>query len=302
MPPYTAWMPKGAAWPSRRASLAICTTSSRVGAMTSARGAAGRPGRSRARRRVKMVIRKAAVLPVPVCACPATSRPASASGRTFSWMGVQCVKPAARMPAATGPGRPKVVKLRPVRGVVGSAAAGAVESGITYPRPSGGGGRKSSRHRLDPRARNMEQNPRMSARPEAARIMLGFVVRQCAVALGHAPTPEELASWANEQGDVLVAGQQLGAGPGGGEAARALAAAGVIAVVAGSFAPGFAEALLAAGLPPLEVDAPAVFHTGQRMRLNLEAGTIANLSSGDRLPVRNLTEELVERLRALLAR
>ena len=103
-------------------------------------------------------------------------------------------------------------------------------------------------------------------------------------------------------GDVLVAGQQLGAGPGGGEAARALAAAGVIAVVAGSFAPGFAEAVLAAGLPPLEVDAPAVFHTGQRMRLNLEAGTIANLSSGDRLPVRNLTEELVERLRALLAR
>src|SRR2546425_641174 len=279
MPPYTAWMPNGVAWPSRRASLAICTTSSRVGAMTRARGAAGRPGRSCARRRVKMVTRKAAVFPVPVCACPATSRPASASGRAFSWMGVQCVKPAARMPAATGPGRSKVVKLRPVRGVVGSAAAGAVESGITYPRPSGGGGRKSSRHRLDPRARNMEQNPRMSARPEAARIMLGFVVRQCAVALGHAPTPEELASWANEQRDARV-----------------------IAVVAGSFAPGFAEAVLAAGLPPLEVDAPAVFHTGQRMRLNLEAGTIANLSSGDRLPVRNLSEELMERLRALLAR
>ncbi|HUE29628.1 MAG TPA: hypothetical protein VMR79_02070 [Verrucomicrobiae bacterium] len=103
-------------------------------------------------------------------------------------------------------------------------------------------------------------------------------------------------------GDVLVAGQHLGAGPGGEEAARALAAAGVIAVVAGSFAPGFADAALAAGLPPLEVDAPAVFHTGQRMRLNLEAGTIANLSSGDRLPVRNLSEELLERLRPLLAR
>ena len=103
-------------------------------------------------------------------------------------------------------------------------------------------------------------------------------------------------------GDVLVAGQHLGTGPGGAEAARALAAAGVIAVVAGSFAPGFAEAVLTAGLPPLEVDAPAVFHTGQRLRLNLEAGTIANLSSGDRLPVRNLTETLVERLRALLAR
>jgi len=103
-------------------------------------------------------------------------------------------------------------------------------------------------------------------------------------------------------GDVLVAGQNLGAGPGGAEAARALAAAGLIAVVAGSFAPGFGEAALDAGLPPLEVDAPAIFHTGQRMRLNLEAGTIANLSSGDRLPVRNLTEGLLARLRELLGR
>ena len=34
------------------------------------------------------------------------------------------------------------------------------------------------------------------------RIMLGFVVRQCAVALGHPPTPEELARWANEQRDA----------------------------------------------------------------------------------------------------
>ncbi|TMB21371.1 MAG: hypothetical protein E6J59_06035 [Deltaproteobacteria bacterium] len=42
----------------------------------------------------------------------------------------------------------------------------------------------------------------MSWRPEAPRIMLGFVVRQCAVALGHAPTPEELACWANEQRDA----------------------------------------------------------------------------------------------------
>jgi 3-isopropylmalate/(R)-2-methylmalate dehydratase small subunit len=103
-------------------------------------------------------------------------------------------------------------------------------------------------------------------------------------------------------GDVLVAGHALGGGPGGPGAASALAAAGVVAVVAGSFATGFADALLDAGLPPLEVDAPAIFHTGQRLRLNLEAGTIANLSSGDRLPVRNLTEELLERLRSLLAR
>ncbi len=31
------------------------------------------------------------------------------------------------------------------------------------------------------------------------KMMLGFVVRQCAVVLGHAPTPAELAEWANNQ-------------------------------------------------------------------------------------------------------
>jgi hypothetical protein len=41
----------------------------------------------------------------------------------------------------------------------------------------------------------------MSAKAEPLRIMLGFVVRQCAVALGHAPGPVELAEWANGQRD-----------------------------------------------------------------------------------------------------
>jgi 3-isopropylmalate dehydratase small subunit len=102
------------------------------------------------------------------------------------------------------------------------------------------------------------------------------------------------------RGDVLVAGHDLGGGPGAAPAARALAAAGVAAIVAASLAPEFGEAALAAGLAPLEVDAPSVFHTGQRLRVNLEAGTIANLSSGDRQPIRNLTDELLERLRERL--
>jgi 3-isopropylmalate dehydratase small subunit len=102
-------------------------------------------------------------------------------------------------------------------------------------------------------------------------------------------------------GDVLVAGQQLGMGPGGPAAARALHAAGIVAVIAASYADGFGDALLDAGVPALEVDAPAVFHTGQRLRINLEGGTISNLSSGDRQPVRNLTEALLVRLRDLLA-
>ena len=36
---------------------------------------------------------------------------------------------------------------------------------------------------------------------EPLRIMLGFVVRQCAVALGHQPGPVELSEWANNQRD-----------------------------------------------------------------------------------------------------
>ena len=103
-------------------------------------------------------------------------------------------------------------------------------------------------------------------------------------------------------GDVIVAGVNVGRGAGGAAAAAAIAAAGLIAVVARTVAAGVAEALLAAGLPPLEVDAPAMFHTGQRLRVNLEAAVIANLSSGDRLPVRNLTEELLAALRGRLGR
>jgi hypothetical protein len=41
----------------------------------------------------------------------------------------------------------------------------------------------------------------MADASEPLRIMLGFVVRQCARRLGHPPQPEELAEWANNQRD-----------------------------------------------------------------------------------------------------
>jgi hypothetical protein len=40
------------------------------------------------------------------------------------------------------------------------------------------------------------------ATSEPVRIMLGFVVRRCAVALGHPPNADELAEWANSQLDA----------------------------------------------------------------------------------------------------
>ena len=32
-----------------------------------------------------------------------------------------------------------------------------------------------------------------------AKVMLGFIVRRCATDIGHVPTPDEFASWANGQ-------------------------------------------------------------------------------------------------------
>src|SRR5438552_11343728 len=68
-------------------------------------------------------------------------------------------------------------------------------------------------------------------------------------------------------GDVLVAGQNLGRGPGGAAAARALAAAGVIAVVAGGPAPRLSGAGVAAGLVPPGVEAPGLLLTAAPLRL-----------------------------------
>jgi hypothetical protein len=56
----------------------------------------------------------------------------------------------------------------------------------------------------DPRVPNapVEAPVREAADPIAAgKMMLGFVVRECTVALGHPPTPAELADWANHQED-----------------------------------------------------------------------------------------------------
>jgi len=38
-----------------------------------------------------------------------------------------------------------------------------------------------------------------TSRGDQNKLMLGFILRRCAVELGHAPTPEEFAVWANEQ-------------------------------------------------------------------------------------------------------
>jgi hypothetical protein len=56
----------------------------------------------------------------------------------------------------------------------------------------------------DPRAPGAVAEERGSEAPDAVaagKMMLGFVVRECTVALGHAPSAAELAEWANHQQD-----------------------------------------------------------------------------------------------------
>jgi hypothetical protein len=46
------------------------------------------------------------------------------------------------------------------------------------------------------------KRPAMAVGPSALpKMMLGFVVRRCAVAVGHEPSAEEFARWANAQQD-----------------------------------------------------------------------------------------------------
>jgi 3-isopropylmalate/(R)-2-methylmalate dehydratase small subunit len=101
-------------------------------------------------------------------------------------------------------------------------------------------------------------------------------------------------------GDVLVGGENFGLGPGAAAAVAALAAAGVSVTLARSFAPDFADAALAAGIPALVLDAPEGIRTGHTVRVDIDGGRVVDLSSGDRFPIRNLSDELLARLRERL--
>jgi len=82
-----------------------------------------------------------------------------------------------------------------------------------------------------------------------------------------------------QPGDLLVAGANFGCGSSREQAPLALKAAGVACVVARSFARIFYRNAINIGLPVVE--APGhVIETGQRVRVDLEAGTVMNDSTG----------------------
>jgi 3-isopropylmalate dehydratase small subunit len=99
-------------------------------------------------------------------------------------------------------------------------------------------------------------------------------------------------------GDVVVAGSEFACGEGAPRAARALHRAGIFAVIARSFATDFLAEALRLGLPTIVVDEPQSIRTGDRLRVDIEGGRIVDLSSGDRMPIREIEESALLAWRA----
>lgn len=97
-------------------------------------------------------------------------------------------------------------------------------------------------------------------------------------------------------GDFLV-GEKDCAAAANERAARDLHLAGVGAIIAVSFAADFFARALAVGLPAAAIEEAAAIKSGDRLRVDIETFRIANLSSGDRYVIRNLPEEILEKLR-----
>jgi 3-isopropylmalate/(R)-2-methylmalate dehydratase small subunit len=84
-----------------------------------------------------------------------------------------------------------------------------------------------------------------------------------------------------QAGDILVAGRNFGCSSGRALAAKALKATGIAAIVSELFSRTFYRNGHEIGLPLLEVrDVHDFVETGQRIRVNIERGTIENLTTG----------------------
>lgn len=102
--------------------------------------------------------------------------------------------------------------------------------------------------------------------------------------------PEELAKHVMEDadpefvnkmqaGDIIVAGDNFGCGSSREHAPIALKAAGVAAIIAPTFARIFYRNAFNMGLPIFELPESAEISEGQRVKVDMDAGTITNLTT-----------------------
>lgn len=102
-----------------------------------------------------------------------------------------------------------------------------------------------------------------------------------------------------EDGELLVAGSNMGCGSSREHAPLAIKGAGVACIVAGSFARIFYRNAINVGLPIVECsEAAAEAETGDRFRVDLEAGVVENVTRGKRYRSTPLPEFMQEILRS----
>jgi len=100
-------------------------------------------------------------------------------------------------------------------------------------------------------------------------------------------------------GDIIVAGRNFGCSSGRAIAPKAIKATGVSVVIAEFFSRTFYRNGPEIGLPVLEV--PGIHdlvETGHRLRVDIEAGTVENLTTGKTIHGRAPTGLLLDMLRA----
>lgn len=93
---------------------------------------------------------------------------------------------------------------------------------------------------------------------------------------------DETFSQKVEAGDIMVGGKNFGCGSSREHAPIAIKASGVPVIVAANFARIFYRNGINIGLPLLEIgDNVEKINAGDRLRVDLSAGTVENLSTGD---------------------
>ncbi len=98
-------------------------------------------------------------------------------------------------------------------------------------------------------------------------------------------------------GDCIVAGRDFAIDATHRHAPAALKHLGIAAVIARSFGHFFVRNAIHLGLPALVVEETAAIKAGDRLRIDIEAHIVANLSSGDRYVIRNLDDDALAILR-----
>lgn len=96
-----------------------------------------------------------------------------------------------------------------------------------------------------------------------------------------------------QAGDILVAGENFGTGSSREQAPIAIKAVGISVVVARSFARIFYRNAINIGLPVVEVVDHNI-ETGQQVTIDLLAGTVTNLATGDTFKATKMPQVMID--------